>query len=87
MQSGKIGRAAYKGCLIIHSSPEGLHLSVLLPFRPGHPPFFIPWDAVRNATTHRFLWIKGVTFDAGSPSVATLQLPEKVFAGYFAYAP
>jgi len=79
LQSGKFGQVAYSRCLTIRSSPDGLYLSMLLPFRLGHPPLFIPWDAVHNATARRFLWIEHVAFDVGSPSVATLQLPKKAF--------
>ena len=81
MQGGKVGQVTYSGCLTVYSSPEGLYLSVWLPFRLGHPPLFIPWDSVRNATTRRFLWTESVVFDAGSPSVATLQLSKKIFEG------
>src|SRR6476469_6745769 len=49
LQGGKVGQVTYSGCLTIYSSQEGLHLSVWLPFRLGHPPLFIPWDAIRNA--------------------------------------
>ncbi len=66
MQGGKLGQVTYSGCLTIHSSAEELHLSVLLPFRPGHPPVFIPWDAVYNATVKKVLWSRRVVFEAGS---------------------
>jgi hypothetical protein len=82
MQGGRVGPVKYGGCLTIYSSPEGLYLSVWLPFRLGHPPLFIPWDAVRNATARRSFWAERIVFDVGSPSVATLQLPTKVFEGH-----
>jgi hypothetical protein len=82
MQGGRVGQVAYGGSLNIYSSPEGLYLSVLFPFRLGHPPLFIPWDAVRNAKTRRVLWTERVEFDVGSPSIATLRLPKKIFEGY-----
>jgi len=81
MQGGKVGQVPYSGCLTISTSAEGLCLSVLLPFRFGHPPLFIPWDAIHNVKTHRFLWFETVVFDVGSPSV-TLQLPKKIFEGH-----
>jgi hypothetical protein len=81
MEGGMVGQITYSGCLTIYSSADGLYLSVWWPFRVGHPPVFIPWDAIRNATTlpRRFLWPESVAFDAGSPSVGRLQLPAKVF--------
>ncbi len=82
MESGKVGPIAYKSCLIIHSASGGLYLSVLLPFRYGHPPLFIPWHTIRNVVTRRFWGTEHVVFDVGSPGVATLQLPKKVFEGH-----
>ncbi|HTR40846.1 MAG TPA: hypothetical protein VMH87_04460 [Pseudomonadales bacterium] len=82
MQGGKVGQANYSGCLTIYSSPEGLYLSIMFPFRLGHPPLFIPWDAIHNVKTRRFLWVESVTFDVGSPSIARLQLPKKIFEGH-----
>ena len=81
MQGGKVGQVTYRGCLTLYTSPRGLYLSVWLLFRLGHPPVFIPWGDIRNAKTHQFLWTESVVFDVGSPSVATLQLPKKVFEG------
>lgn len=79
MQGGKVGLVTYSACLTIYSSSEGLYLSVWLPFRLGHPPLFIPWNAARNVATRRFLWAESVVFDVGSPGIATLQLSRKVF--------
>ncbi|MBN2580658.1 MAG: hypothetical protein JXB10_16855 [Pirellulales bacterium] len=81
MQGGKVGMVTYSGCLIIYNSPEGLYLSVFLLFRVGHPPIFIPWNAIRNARSHRFLWTESVVFDIGSPTITTLKLSKKVFEG------
>ena len=36
----------YGASLIVGANREGLHLSVLLPFRIGHPPVFIPWPDI-----------------------------------------
>ncbi len=81
MQSGSVGRVSYRSCLTVHRSAEGLFLSVLLPFRPGHPPLFIPWNAVRNATSRRILWVERVAFEVGSPGLASVQLSPKIFEG------
>ncbi len=82
LQSAKVGLVHYSGCLTLYSSPEGLYLSVWWPFRLGHPPLFIPWHAVHNATIRRFLWIERVAFDVGSPSVTTVELSKKIFEGH-----
>jgi len=79
MQSGKVGLVNYRSCLDIYVAPEGFYISVFFLFRLGHPPLFIPRDSVFNVTTHRFLWADSVVFDVGSPRVARLQLPKRIF--------
>lgn len=39
-------RVNYGGVLTVGANPRGLYLSVLLPFRIGHPPLFIPWTDI-----------------------------------------
>jgi hypothetical protein len=36
----------YNGCLDFAADFDGLHVSILFPFRPGHPPLFIPWSEI-----------------------------------------
>lgn len=79
IQSGMVGTAAYNGFLTIHSSRAGFYLSVSGPFRIGHRPLFIPWDAVHNRTTRRLLWAETVVFEVDCPKVAVLELPKAVF--------
>jgi len=45
-QSAQIGWSNYGGCLTVGVNPLALYLSVLFPFRPGHPPLQIPWEDV-----------------------------------------
>jgi len=45
---------AYGSCVHIGANQEGLFLSVFFPFRPGHPPLFIPWRDI-STTEVRFL--------------------------------
>jgi hypothetical protein len=86
LQSGWVAGMGYRSCLTIHSSAEGLYLSVLLPFRLGCPPLFIPWVAIHNAKVRRFLWAETVEADIGSPAIATLKLPKQVFKGHIGIA-
>lgn len=79
VQRGKVGLAAYNGCLTIHSAAEGFYLSVWPLFRIGHQTLFIPWDAVQNRITRRLLWTETVVFDVGNPSIAALELPKSIF--------
>ena len=41
--SGRFNLVNYNSCLRVASSSEHLYLSVLLPFRIGHPALLIPW--------------------------------------------
>ncbi len=43
----------YNGCLTIGGNVEGLYLSVLFLFRPGHPPLFIPWSEISGTVGKR----------------------------------
>jgi hypothetical protein len=81
MQGARVGQVHYGGCLTIYSSPDGIYLSVWPPFRLGHPPLFIPWNAVHHAMTRRFLWFESVVFDVGTPRITTLELSKKIFEG------
>jgi hypothetical protein len=80
-QSGSIGWVNYSGCLTIYSGPDGIYLTTMWPFRAGHPPLFIPWSEIHDVRTRRILWAEDATFEVGSPSIAKLALPKKVFAG------
>lgn len=79
LQGAQIGGVTYSACLTIHSSREGLYLSVLLPFRLGHPPLFIPRSAIHNVTTRQFFMAASVAFEVGSPGITQLELSKKVF--------
>jgi hypothetical protein len=39
------------------ANQRGLHMSVLFPFRPGHPPLFVPWEDV-SVTEGRSFFLK-----------------------------
>jgi hypothetical protein len=52
-RSAQIGSSAYRSCLTMGARPWGLYLSVLFPFRPGHPPLLIPWQDISATETKR----------------------------------
>jgi hypothetical protein len=54
-QSGQFGRSNYGGCLTVGANQRGLRFSVFFPFRPGHPPIFVPWEDV-SVTEGRWLF-------------------------------
>lgn len=67
--SGRVGLVDYNGCLIRGHSRQGLYLAVLLPFRPFHPPLFIPWSAM-SSHRKRGLWRQdAVDVDTGARKV------------------
>ena len=55
-QSARFGLVNYKMCLHFGSSPSGLKLSVLLPFRFSHPALFIPWKDVQVESQESWLF-------------------------------
>jgi hypothetical protein len=53
LQSGRMrGWGRYKGALTLGANDRGLYLAVVLPFRPGHPPLFIPWESIDIRQPH-----------------------------------
>ena len=38
--------SSYRGVLKICADDEGLYFSVMFLFRPGNPPFFVPWAEI-----------------------------------------
>ena len=76
MRSGRIGIVNYASCLTLRVSDAGLRLSVLLPFRIGHPPIFIPWIDFHHARKKRALFIcLFVKATIGNPPVTDVMLP------------
>ncbi|VTU01525.1 Uncharacterized protein OS=Myxococcus stipitatus (strain DSM 14675 / JCM 12634 / Mx s8) GN=MYSTI_03331 PE=4 SV=1 [Gemmataceae bacterium] len=45
-RSFRLNSANYNGCATLGTNADGLYLGVFFPFRPGHPPLFIPWADV-----------------------------------------
>jgi hypothetical protein len=45
----------YGLCLTLGSNQQGMYLAVFGPFRPGHPPLFIPWSDVSAKPTKGWL--------------------------------
>ncbi len=43
--------------LTVGATPQGLYLSVVALFRPGHPPLLIDWSAVGPVTAGKSLWM------------------------------
>ena len=48
----------YRSALTLGSNMHGLHMSVMAPFRLGHPPLFIPWTTVRIVPDRKGIFFK-----------------------------
>lgn len=48
-------RVGYNNCLIVGANTEGLYVSILFPFRIGHPPLLFPWVDISVAEKRGFL--------------------------------
>jgi len=49
------GWTHYSGVIRMTAAGDALYLTVLMPFRVGHPPLRIPWNEIACARTRRFL--------------------------------
>lgn len=76
--SGAVGLSNYNSALHVAIEPEGLHLSVPLPFRPGHPPLLIPWEDIVDVRKRSVLWMTSYALQIGTPHVGTVSVQEKV---------
>lgn len=76
---GRVGTAWDQGSLYVHVASDGLFVSVMLAFRIGHEPLFIPWSEIHNRQTTKLWWREGVELDIGAPCVGAMWLPKKVF--------
>lgn len=74
-RSGFVGSVSYKSCLVLMTCETGLRLSVLLPFRLGHPPLFIPWTEFHSVSEKRALFVRFLDTYVGTPVVANVVLP------------
>lgn len=77
-KSGKVGLANYSGVLTVGASADGLYLAVLFPFRPGHPPLFIPWADVTAKVVRPWLAGEWLEFRFAQCPRTVLKLPAKL---------
>lgn len=72
----RVGISGYSNVLRVHVEPEGLRLSVMPLFRPGHPPLLIPWDEITDIRAKRQLVGRAYALDIGD--LPTVTLPASV---------
>jgi hypothetical protein len=85
MCSGRMGISNYNGVLTIGANSNGLHLAVLLPFRVGHPPLFIPWEEISTTPVKNF-WVAYTELRFAAVPGVTLRLREKFAQRVLAYS-
>lgn len=73
LEGGDIG-ARYRGALVFGIQPDGLRMSVLFPFRVGHPPLLIPWSDIEAVEEKKVLFGHVVVFRVGKPYGTTMEL-------------
>ena len=79
VQSAALWWVSYNNCLTIYRDDYGLHIYPWLPFRIGHPPLLIPWTEMHRPVESRFLGMRFISVDVGSPRLTRLQVSAKVF--------
>lgn len=78
--NGMIGAVSYRGVITVHLNEEGFFMEVMAIFKVCHPRLFIPWSEIKSRQPVRILWWKSVKLTVGDPQVATVTLPEDLFA-------
>lgn len=79
--TGMFGVASYKHVLTVVTTAEGLYIANRTVFRFGHPPLFIPFTAIFHARRQVLFFWDYAAFEVGSPAIASVRLPLKVFEG------
>lgn len=67
----------YGNCLTMGADPQGLFVSMSLPFLVGHPPLFIPWSEI-TVRRGRFLWSKYVELRLGREAAIPFRISERL---------
>jgi hypothetical protein len=67
----------YRNCLTMGVNPQGFFLSLSIPFLPGHPPLFIPWNEITVRRT-RLLWAKCAELRLGREPAIPFRISERL---------
>lgn len=67
----------YNSVIRLTAAEDALYPSVLLLFRPGHPPLRVPWNEITVSRTRRFFrnW---VVLTLGSEEQIPMRIPERM---------
>jgi hypothetical protein len=67
---------SHYSCIVrITVTQDALYLSVILPFRPAHPPLRIPWTEIKLGTA-KFFWRSYVALTLGQQEKIPLRITE-----------
>lgn len=67
----------YSSLIRITAAGDALYLSILLPFRMGHPPLCIPWSEIKFSRT-KFLFVTYVVLTLGSKEQIPLRITQRM---------
>lgn len=74
-RSASLSGIQYSSCLNFAVSGHGMRMSVILPFRIGHPPIVIPWSAMHHVEAENKLFSHRVKVSMGTPTAMRAALP------------
>jgi hypothetical protein len=81
LQTGMIGQARYRNALHVWLGPQGIRLDLPRIFRPGHPPLFLPWEAVQAVGEGYVRGVPCCELEVGGQERFRVLLPKSLFAG------
>jgi hypothetical protein len=67
----------YSSVIRLAAAEDALYLSVLFPFRTGHPPLRIPWTEIQFSRT-RHLWQSLVVLTLGNEERIPMRISERM---------
>ncbi len=67
----------YSSVIRMIAAEDALYLSVLLPFRVGHPPLRIPWSEIGFGRA-KFLWQRYVVLTLGEKECIPMRISERM---------
>ncbi len=67
----------YGSVIRMVAARDALYLSVLLPFRPGHPPLCIPWNEIKLGRAKMF-WRRYIVLTLGEQERIPMRISERM---------
>lgn len=70
-------RVSYGNVIRLTVATDALYISILFPFRIGHPPLCIPWSEIQMRRT-TFLWLRFAVLTLGEKERIPLRISERM---------